>query len=143
MINNALNNKPLPVYGEGLNVRDWIHVEDHCRAIWKVASDAKPGEIYNIGSSNEKTNLEVVKTILDTVGKPHSLINFVKDRPGHDKRYAIDSTKTYSELGWKAKTNFKEGIKSTIEWYMQNKKWLSGVTSGQYQQYYNQMYSNR
>jgi dTDP-glucose 4,6-dehydratase len=143
MINNALNDKPLPVYGNGLNVRDWIHVEDHCRAIWKVAADAKPGEIYNIGSSNEKTNIEVVKAILDSIGKPHSLINFVKDRPGHDKRYAIDSSKINSELGWKAKTNFKEGIKSTIEWYLQNKKWLAGVTSGQYQQYYNQMYANR
>lgn len=143
MINNALNDKPLPVYGDGMNVRDWIHVEDHCKAIWKVATDAKVGEIYNIGSSNEKTNLEVVKTILDTIGKPHSLINFVKDRPGHDKRYAIDSSKINSQLGWKAKTNFKEGIKSTIDWYLQNKKWLNGVTSGQYQKYYNQMYANR
>jgi dTDP-glucose 4,6-dehydratase len=143
MINNALNDKPLPVYGDGLNVRDWIHVEDHCRAIWKVFVEGKPSEIYNIGSSNEKTNLEVVKTILDAVGKPHSLITFVKDRPGHDRRYAIDSSKMNSQLGWKAKTNFAEGIKSTIEWYLQNKKWLANVTSGNYQKYYQQMYGNR
>lgn len=143
MINNAMNDKPLPVYGDGLNVRDWIHVEDHCRAIWKVLIDGKAGEIYNIGSSNEKTNLEVVKAILDSVGKPHSLINFVKDRPGHDRRYAIDSSKINSQLGWKATTNFQQGIKSTIEWYMQNRKWLENVTSGQYQQYYQQMYGNR
>ncbi|MCE5340406.1 MAG: dTDP-glucose 4,6-dehydratase [Planctomycetaceae bacterium] len=143
MINNALNDKPLPVYGDGSNIRDWIHVEDHCRAIWKVLIHAEPGEIYNIGSSNEKTNLEVVKTILDSVGKPHSLINFVKDRPGHDRRYAIDSSKINSQLGWKATTNFAEGIKSTIDWYLQNKKWLAGVTSGNYQQYYQQMYANR
>ncbi len=144
MINNALNDKPLPIYGDGSNVRDWIHVEDHCRAIWKVLIDTtKPNEIYNIGSSNEKTNLEVVKTILDSVGKPHSLINFVKDRPGHDKRYAIDSSKINSQLGWKATTNFAEGIKGTIDWYLQNSKWLTGVTSGNYQKYYQQMYANR
>ncbi|HAL45842.1 MAG: dTDP-glucose 4,6-dehydratase [Planctomycetes bacterium GWF2_42_9] len=143
MINNALNDKPLPVYGDGLNVRDWIHVEDHCQAIWKVLVEGKPSEIYNIGSSNEKTNLEVVKTILDAVGKPHSLITFVKDRPGHDRRYAIDSSKINSQLGWKAKTNFAQGIKSTIDWYLQNKKWLANVTSGNYQQYYQQMYGNR
>jgi len=143
MINNALNDKPLPVYGDGSNIRDWIHVDDHCRAIWKVATDGKPGEVYNIGSSNEKTNLEVVKTILDAVGKPHSLINFVKDRPGHDKRYAIDSSKINTQLGWHATTKFEQGIKNTIDWYLQNRKWLENVTSGQYQKYYKQMYANR
>jgi len=143
MINNAINDQPLPVYGDGLNVRDWIHVEDHCRAVWKVLTDAKPGEIYNIGSNNEKTNLEVVKLILDMTGKPYSLIKFVKDRPGHDRRYAIDSTKINTQLGWKALINFEQGIKSTIQWYLQNKKWLANVTSGQYQQYYQQMYGNR
>ncbi len=143
MINNALNDKPLPVYGDGSNVRDWIHVEDHCKAVWEVLVNGRNTEIYNIGSSNEKTNLEVVKTILNTVGKPHSLISFVKDRPGHDKRYAIDSSKINSQLGWKATTNFAQGIKSTIDWYLQNKKWLENVTSGNYQKYYQQMYANR
>jgi dTDP-glucose 4,6-dehydratase len=143
MINNALNDKPLPVYGDGLNIRDWIHVEDHCKAVWKVLTDGKSGEVYNIGSSNEKTNLEVVKTILKTVGKPESLITFVKDRLGHDRRYAIDSSKINSRLGWHAATKFEQGIKNTIDWYLQNKKWLSDVTSGQYQQYYQQMYANR
>ena len=143
MINNALNDKPLPVYGDGLNIRDWIHVEDHCKAVWKVLTDGKSGEVYNIGSSNEKTNLEVVKTILKAVGKPESLITFVKDRPGHDRRYAIDSSKINNQLGWRAVTKFEQGIKNTIDWYLQNKKWLSDVTSGQYQQYYQQMYANR
>ncbi|PKL51076.1 MAG: dTDP-glucose 4,6-dehydratase [Planctomycetes bacterium HGW-Planctomycetes-1] len=143
MINNALNDKPLPVYGDGLNVRDWIHVEDHCKAVWKVLADGKPGEVYNIGSSNEKTNLEVVKTILKAVGKPESLITFVKDRPGHDRRYAIDSSKINNQLGWGAETKFEQGIKNTIDWYLQNKKWLADVTSGNYQQYYQQMYAGR
>ncbi|MFA5291489.1 MAG: dTDP-glucose 4,6-dehydratase [Phycisphaerae bacterium] len=143
MINNALNDKPLPVYGDGLNVRDWIHVEDHCRAVWKVLTDGKSGEVYNIGSSNEKTNLEVVNTILKLVDKPQSLITFVKDRPGHDRRYAIDSAKTNAQLGWHAATKFEQGIKNTIDWYLQNKKWLSRVTSGNYQQYYQKMYANR
>ena len=143
MINNALADKPLPVYGDGLNVRDWIYVEDHCRAIWKVLTEGKTGEVYNIGASSEKTNLEVIKTILKIVGKPESLITFVKDRLGHDKRYAIDSTKTASQLGWQAQIKFAQGIKGTIEWYLKNKKWLTGVTTGSYQQYYQQMYAGR
>jgi dTDP-glucose 4,6-dehydratase len=143
MLNNALNDKPLPVYGDGLNVRDWIYVEDHCKAVWEVLVNGRNAEIYNIGSSNEKTNLEVVKTILDSVGKPHSLISFVKDRPGHDRRYAIDSSKINSQLGWRAATNFADGIKRTIDWYLRNKKWLANVTSGAYQKYYQQMYANR
>ena len=143
MINNALADKPLPVYGDGLNVRDWIHVEDHCRAIWKVLIDGKGGEVYNIGASSEKTNLEVIKTILKIIGKPESLITFVKDRPGHDRRYAIDSAKTSSQLGWRAGIKFEQGIKETIDWYLQNKKWLAHIVSGDYQKYYEAMYSGR
>ncbi|MCX5632885.1 MAG: dTDP-glucose 4,6-dehydratase [Phycisphaerae bacterium] len=143
MINNALNDKPLPVYGDGLHVRDWIHVEDHCKAIWKVLAEGKSGETYNIGSSCEKQNIEVVKTILKLLKKPESLITFVKDRPGHDKRYAMDSSKINSQLGWQSLINFEDGLKKTIDWYLQNKKWLSRITSGQYQQYYQQMYANR
>jgi dTDP-glucose 4,6-dehydratase len=143
MINNALNDKSLPVYGDGLNVRDWIHVEDHCRAIWKVLIEGKQGEIYNIGSSCEKQNIEVVKTILKLLKKPESLITFVKDRPGHDRRYAMDSSKINSQLGWQPLINFEEGLKKTIDWYLQNKQWLSRITSGQYQQYYQQMYADR
>jgi dTDP-glucose 4,6-dehydratase len=143
MINNALANKPLPVYGDGLNVRDWIYVEDHCRAIWKVLTDGKTGEVYNIGASSEKTNLEVIRTILKIVGKPESLITFVKDRPGHDRRYAIDSTKTASQLGWQAEVKFEQGMKDTVDWYLKNKKWLAGVTTGNYQKYYQQMYAGR
>jgi dTDP-glucose 4,6-dehydratase len=143
MINNALNDKPLPVYGDGLNVRDWIHVEDHCRAIWKVLTEGKSGEAYNIGASCEKTNIEIVKTLLKLLKKPESLITFVKDRPGHDRRYAMDSSKINSQLDWHPQIKFEDGLKKTIDWYLQNKKWLNNVTSGQYQQYYQQMYANR
>ncbi len=143
MINNALNDKPLPVYGDGLNVRDWIYVEDHCRAIWKVLTEGKSGEVYNIGASCEKTNIEIVKTLLGLLKKPESLITFVKDRPGHDRRYAMDSSKIESQLGWKPLITFEEGLRKTIDWYLQNKKWLARITSGQYQQYYQQMYANR
>lgn len=143
MINNALNEKSLPVYGDGMNVRDWIYVEDHCRAIWDVLTKGKPGETYNIGASCEKTNIEVVKTVLKLLKKPESLITFVKDRPGHDRRYAMDSSKISSGLGWQPRINFEDGLKKTIDWYLQNKKWLDNVTSGQYQQYYQRMYTNR
>ncbi|MGB8227320.1 MAG: dTDP-glucose 4,6-dehydratase [Sedimentisphaerales bacterium] len=143
MINNAFNDKPLPVYGDGLNVRDWIHVEDHCRAIWKVLIEGKQGEIYNIGASCEKTNIEVVKTLLKLLKKPESLITYVKDRPGHDRRYAMDSSKINSQLSWQPLITFEDGLRKTIDWYLQNKKWLSRITSGQYQQYYQQMYANR
>ena len=121
MINNALNDKPLPVYGDGLNVRDWIHVEDHCRAVWKVLTDGVQGETYNIGASCEKTNIEVVKTLLKLLKKPESLITFVKDRPGHDRRYAMDASKITSQLNWKPKIKFEDGLKKTIDWYLQNK----------------------
>lgn len=143
MINNALNDKELPIYGDGLYVRDWLYVYDHCTAVWKVLAEAPPGEIYNIGGCNEKKNLDVVRLILDRLGKPESLIKHVTDRPGHDRRYAIDATKIITELDWKPSVTFEEGINKTIDWYIQNHKWLSNVVSGDYQKYYDSMYSNR
>ena len=143
MINNALNDKELPVYGDGLNIRDWLYVYDHCAAIWKVLTEAQPGEIYNIGGCNEKTNLEVVGLILNQLKKPKSLIKYVKDRPGHDRRYAIDAGRIMNELGWQPSVSFDEGIVKTINWYLQNQKWLRNVVSGEYQKYYEAMYSNR
>lgn len=123
MILNALRDKPLPVYGDGMNVRDWIHVEDHCRAVIAALLSGKPGEVYNIGSDGEMANIEVVKMILDHLGKPHSLITFVKDRLGHDRRYAIDSSKAHKELGWKPLHQHEQGIRETIDWYLQNRAW--------------------
>ena len=143
MINNAINNKELPIYGDGLYIRDWLYIYDHCTAIWKVLLKAPAGEIYNIGGCNEKTNLELVKVILEKLDKPESLIRYVKDRPGHDRRYAIEARKIITKLGWKPSTSFEEGIKKTIEWYLQNQKWLSNVVSGDYQKYYDSMYLNR
>ena len=143
MINNALNDRELPVYGDGLHVRDWLYVYDHCTAVWKVLTEAAPGEIYNIGGCNEKTNLEVVYMILDRLGKPKSLIKHVADRPGHDRRYAIDASKIIKDLKWKPTVTFEEGINKTIDWYLQNQKWLSNVVSGDYQKYYELMYGNR
>lgn len=143
MIANALNDKPLPVYGKGENVRDWLYVEDHCSAIDMIIHNGKIGEVYNIGGHNERTNLEVVKTILRELHKPESLINFVTDRPGHDMRYAIDPTKIKNELDWEPTTSFDEGIKKTIKWYLDNKSWWENIISGEYQGYYESMYSNR
>jgi dTDP-glucose 4,6-dehydratase len=143
MINNALNDKQLPVYGDGMNIRDWLYVYDHCLAIWKVLTEAPAGETYNIGGCNEKTNLEVVQKILDYLGKPRRLIKFVTDRPGHDRRYAIDASKIIQELGWKPTVTFEEGLKKTIDWYLNNRHWLDSVVSGNYQKYYQQMYGNR
>jgi len=143
MINNALNDKDLPVYGDGLYVRDWLYVYDHCTAIWKVLTKAESGEIYNIGGCNEKANLEVIGIILDRLKKPESLIKHVKDRPGHDRRYAIDATKIMTELGWKPSVVFEEGIAKTIDWYLSNKKWLANIVSGDYEKYYDSMYSGR
>ena len=143
MINNALNDKELPVYGDGLYIRDWLYVYDHCTAVWKVLTEAQPGQIYNIGGNNEKTNLEVVSIILERLGKPKTLIRHVKDRPGHDRRYAIDSSRIMKELGWRPSVMFEEGIIKTIDWYLSNKTWLGHVVSGQYQQYYQSMYANR
>jgi dTDP-glucose 4,6-dehydratase len=143
MINNALNDRQLPVYGDGLNVRDWLYVYDHCTAIWKVLENAPTGEIYNVGGCNEKTNLEVVGLILNQLNKPKTLLKFVTDRPGHDRRYAIDAGKIMNKLGWKPSVKFEDGIKKTINWYIQNQTWLKNVVSGDYQKYYESMYANR
>jgi len=143
MIANALNNKPLPVYGKGENVRDWLYVEDHCRAIDRIIHDGKVGDVYNIGGHNERTNLEVVRTIIRELGKNEDLIRYVTDRPGHDRRYAIDPTKIKNELGWEPTTTFDEGIKKTIRWYLDNKSWWENIISGEYQHYYEKMYGNR
>ena len=143
MINNALNGKDLPMYGDGLYVRDWLYVYDHCTAIWKVLTEAEPSTIYNVGGNNEKTNLEVVNFILNHLGKDDSLIKHVKDRPGHDRRYAIDSTKIMTELKWAPSVKFEEGMSRTIDWYLQNDKWLQNIVSGDYQKYYDSMYTGR
>ena len=143
MIANALADKPLPVYGTGENVRDWLYVEDHCRAIDLILQNGKDGEVYNIGGHNERSNLEVVKTILHQLGKPESLITFVGDRKGHDLRYAIDPSKIHRELGWLPETRFDEGIKQTIDWYLNNEKWWKNIISGDYVKYYEKMYGNR
>ncbi|MEN0664372.1 dTDP-glucose 4,6-dehydratase [Caldifermentibacillus hisashii] len=143
MIINALHDKDLPVYGDGLNVRDWLYVEDHCEAIDTVLHKGVVGEVYNIGGNNEHTNIEIVKTILKHLGKPESLIKFVKDRPGHDRRYAIDATKIRTELGWEPKHTFESGIKETIDWYLENKDWWENIISGEYQQYFKQQYGDR
>ncbi|KPL22262.1 MAG: dTDP-glucose 4,6-dehydratase [Phycisphaerae bacterium SM1_79] len=143
MINNALNDKELPVYGDGLYVRDWLYAYDHCTAIWKVLTEAPPGEIYNIGGCNEKTNLEVVELILNRLGKPKSLIKHVTDRPGHDRRYATDASKIMRDLGWKPSVSFEQGLNKTIDWYLQAQDWLRNVVSGDYQRYYESMYGSR
>ena len=140
MINNALNDRPLPVYGDGKNIRDWIYVDDHCSAILKVLEEGKVGEIYNIGGNSEKRNINIVKLILDTLGKPHSLIKFVEDRKAHDRRYAIDFSKIKNEIGWKPTIKFEEGIKKTIDWYLNNLNWLNEIVSGEYRNYYKKMY---
>lgn len=143
MIANALNDKKLPVYGKGENVRDWLYVEDHCSAIDLIIRKGKIGEVYNIGGHNERTNLEVVKTIIKELGKSEDLIEFVTDRPGHDRRYAIDPTKIHNELGWLPATKFDDGIKKTIEWYLTHKFWWEKIVSGEYKDYYDKMYKNR
>lgn len=143
MIANAYENKELPVYGDGKNVRDWLHVEDHSSAIDLVLHNGKPGEVYNIGGNNEKQNIEIVKLVLNYLGKPESLIKYVKDRPGHDRRYAIDSTKIQNELGWKPKYNFEKGMEDTVKWYLNNKDWWDKVRSGEYKEYYKKMYEGR
>ena len=143
MIANALNDKPLPVYGKGENVRDWLYVEDHCRAIDMIIHKGRVGEVYNIGGHNERTNLQVVKTVLKELGKSEDLITYVTDRPGHDRRYAIDPAKIHAELGWEPLTLFDEGIKKTVKWYLENREWWEHIISGDYQQYYEKMYKNR
>ncbi len=143
MIANALNDKPLPVYGEGLNVRDWLYVEDHCKAIDLIIHKGKVGEVYNIGGHNEMKNIDIVKLICKHLNKPESLITFVTDRKGHDMRYAIDPTKIHSELGWLPETKFSDGIQKTIKWYLDNKEWWQTIISGEYKNYYEKMYGNR
>lgn len=143
MIVNALDNKQLPVYGDGLNIRDWLYVRDHCTAIDLVLMKGKAGEIYNIGGENEWKNIEIVKLLLKIIEKPDSLITFVKDRLGHDRRYAIDASKIVNELGWKPVVAFEDGLAKTIKWYMHNKSWWRRIMSGEYQQYYEHMYGNR
>lgn len=143
VISRALANETIPVYGKGENVRDWLYVEDHCSAIDLVIRNGREGEVYNIGGHNEKTNLEVVKAILSYLGKSESLINYVTDRPGHDMRYAIDPEKIHSELGWFPVTKFEDGIKKTIDWYLDNKAWWQNIISGEYQNYFDTMYGER
>jgi dTDP-glucose 4,6-dehydratase len=143
MIINALNNKKLPVYGDGMNVRDWIYVIDHNKAIDMVFEKGKAGEVYNIGASNEMPNIKIVKLILKHLKKSEDLIEFVKDRPGHDRRYAIDTTKIKMELNWKPEYTFESAIQDTIEWYIKNRNWWESVISGEYQNYYNLQYKNR
>ncbi|GIP06878.1 dTDP-glucose 4,6-dehydratase [Paenibacillus lautus] len=143
IISRALNDESLPVYGDGLNIRDWLYVEDHCSAIDLVIHQGKLGEVYNIGGNNERTNVHIVKTILNELGKPESLITYVTDRPGHDRRYGIDPTKIMNELGWKPKHNFETGIKETIQWYLSNKEWWTRIQSGAYRDYMTQQYGSR
>ena len=143
MISNALEDIKLPIYGDGKNIRDWLHVKDHCTAIDLVLHQGKVGEVYNIGGNNEKQNIEIVKLILDELNKDESLIEFVTDRLGHDRRYAIDSSKIQNELGWSPHYTFEVGIKETIRWYLDNQDWTNQVKSGQYQEYYEKMYLNR
>lgn len=144
MIANALHDKPLPIYGDGLNIRDWLYVEDHCSAIDLVIHKGRAGEVYNIGGNNERTNIHIVRTILEQLGKPDSLIKYVEDRLGHDRRYGIDATKVTTELGWKPEHTFETGIKETIDWYLNNRTWWERIQSGAYQQtYYEKQYGNR
>jgi dTDP-glucose 4,6-dehydratase len=143
MLANAMNDDPLPVYGDGRNVRDWIYVDDHCRAIWLAYKNGRSGEAYNIGARNERKNIDVVKSLLDSLGKPHSLIKFVTDRPGHDRRYAIDPTKAETELGWSPQLTWEAGLARTIDWYRDNQSWVEHIRNGAYRDYYQKLYADR
>ena len=143
IIANASRDEPLPVYGDGLNVRDWIYVDDHCRGIWSAYERGRTGEVYNIGARNERHNIDVVKAILDALGKPHDLIKFIQDRPGHDRRYAIDPSKCETELGWKPQVRWEDGLARTINWYGENQAWIGHILSGEYREYYRGMYDAR
>ncbi|MNC20001.1 dTDP-glucose 4,6-dehydratase 2 [compost metagenome] len=143
MISRALADQALPVYGDGMNIRDWLYVEDHCSAIDLVIHKGVNGEVYNIGGNNERTNVHIVNTVLQELGKPNSLITYVQDRPGHDRRYGIDPTKIMNELGWKPKHTFETGIKETIQWYLNNREWWTRIQSGEYQKYAEQQYGDR
>ena len=140
IINNCLNDRELPVYGDGMQIRDWLHVKDHCTGIDTVLHKGKIGEVYNIGGNNEKANIEIVKLIISNLGKSEELIKYVQDRPGHDRRYAIDNSKITRELGWSPRYTFEQGIKETIEWYLENQKWIEKVVTGEYSGYYSKMY---
>lgn len=140
MLANAMDQQPIPVYGDGLNVRDWIYVDDHCRAILQVMERGRPGAVYNIGARNARRNIEVAKSVLDALGKPHSLLDFVKDRPGHDRRYAIDPTLIESELGWRPLETWESGLLKTIKWYQMNTEWVARARSGAYREFYTQQY---
>lgn len=143
MIANAMNDEPLPVYGDGKNVRDWIYVDDHCRAIWLAYKKGSRGDVYNIGSRNERPNIDVVRSLLDELGKPHSLISYVTDRLGHDRRYAIDPAKAETELGWKPQIAWEDGLRRTIDWYRENQAWVEHIRNGEYREYYKTMYGPR
>ncbi len=143
MVINALHDKPLPVYGEGINVRDWLYVEDHCKAIDLIIHNGRVGEVYNVGGHNEMRNIDIVKLICKELNKPESLITYVTDRKGHDMRYAIDPTKIHNELGWLPETKFADGIRKTIQWYLDHEDWWQPIVSGEYQEYYEKMYGNR
>jgi dTDP-glucose 4,6-dehydratase len=140
MLSNALNDEAIPVYGDGQNVRDWIYVDDHCRAILQITHEGRPGCVYNIGARNERRNIDVAKSVLGELGKPESLIKFVKDRPGHDRRYAIDPTLIESDLGWRPRENWESGLRKTIEWYQNNPEWIARARSGAYRKFYSQQY---
>jgi dTDP-glucose 4,6-dehydratase len=140
ILSNALSDEPIPVYGDGRNVRDWIYVEDHCRAIMLAMENGRPGAVYNVGARNERRNIDVVESLLDAVGKPRSLIRFVKDRLGHDRRYAIDPTLIESELGWRPRETWESGLRKTIDWYKENSRWIERTRSGAYQEYYREQY---
>jgi dTDP-glucose 4,6-dehydratase len=140
LLSNALSDEPIPLYGDGRNVRDWIYVEDHCRAIWLVMLKGRSGEAYNIGARNERRNIEVAESVLDALGKPHSLIRHVKDRPGHDRRYAIDPTKIETELGWQPQETWESGLEKTIRWYAENAEWIARARSGAYREFYARQY---
>jgi dTDP-glucose 4,6-dehydratase len=143
MVVNALHDKPLPVYGDGANVRDWLHVEDHCSALLTALEKGRAGQVYNIGGNSERKNIEIVKAILGLLGKPESLIKYVKDRPGHDRRYAIDPTKIRTELGWTPAHTFEQGLQETVRWYVDNAAWWERVMSGAYRQYFETQYRTR
>ena len=142
-VTNALEDKPIPVYGDGLNIRDWIFVADHCQALDAVIQKGKPGEIYNIGSGNEKTNLDLVHKLLELLGKPQSLMQFVTDRPAHDRRYALDCAKIATQLGWKSAYSFERALSATVDWYLKNESWWRSIKSGEYSRYYDEMYLKR
>ena len=143
LISNALNDEPIPVYGDGLNVRDWIYVDDHCRAILQILKQGCAGAVYNIGARNEQRNLDVARSVLDALGKPHSLIRFVKDRPGHDRRYAIDPALVESEQGWRPRESWESGLRKTVEWYQTNTRWIERARSGAYREFYAEHYGDK